>query len=137
MIALRLTLIFIRESDKDIVLHEGLVYRKSFYDPDLVKGYHISEDLTDIVKGAVNEDDVQGYLKLVEDLTGKDIRTDYLTEIRKSIRLEVDWYKGIYLSFNEDGGHENSLRKFGIDLSVSGDINCGLADVSYEGKINP
>ncbi len=130
------------DSDKKVVSHEGLVYRESFYDLILLaKGYRVSRDLTEVVKEAVNIGKVQRYLRFVEDLTEKSIRTDYLNEIRKSVRLEVGDYNDISLSFNEDKNIKNDMRKFRIELiggagSVWGyDINCGLADVSYQGKI--
>ena len=128
---------------KDIISHDGIVYRKlSYFPPDEATHYESSEDVTDIVKKAAQRRKIQNTLDALESFRGKEVPTKNLLALPGFKKFTIGKYKDASLSVYEEGRH-NGMRVCRVNLNAGwgrgclrvASISVDLAQIEYEGRV--
>lgn len=125
-----------KESGKNIVAYGGRVYRKEAYQHNNLQMYTCQEDLTDVVKKAIETKEVKKSLDSIEKLVGKEIRTKKLLRLLEFKPLAIGKCDEITLEFVNERVKKDYTRidrviLFNYDYSIQ-----DLAELYYKGKIN-
>lgn len=125
-----------KESGKNIEVYEGKVYRKEAALYNNLQTYTCQEDLTDVVKKAIETREVKETLSSIEKLVGKEIRTRKLLKLLDFEPLTID-HNEITLDFiDEERVKKDGTRISRVTLAGSEYFIQDLAELYYIGKIN-